>query len=327
MLGLWPTTGALKVETIKDVTVYPYTFRDLKFQGGFEAQKISDLARIPGEKSYRDQPLQADAVFTNTLKGRFLFAGPVWNHFGHILTDSLHRLWPLVDEIASYDGIVFLSVTNLRVPKDGIIRMPQIAIDLLKLMGVPSNFPIHFITEPTKVEVLEIPEVGCSTKVGLKEAYRPYLEHYQNNIRQQVGKFSDKLPRKLFYSRSHALGDGGVIGLQYFEERLRDKGFFSVVPEEMTLKMQFAFAMAAEFVVFEEGSALHITDLLSSIGAKTFMLRRRARVMDFERALRPRVAGFANLVGSNNVVQLPDRNGNVGAYLCIHDQRKLMIEC
>lgn len=312
MLGLWPTTGAMTIETIKDLVVYPYTFRDRKFQGGFAERYITELARIPGETSFRDQPLQCGVPAVKKMSGKFLFAGPVWNHFGHILTDSLHRLWPLVNQESAYDGIVFLSVTNLRVPKDGHIRMPQLAIDLLRLMGVASDLPIHFITEPTQIELLDIPEVGCSTKAGLKESYRPYLKHYQSTIAQKTSHIAAKMPEKVFYSRSHALRDGGVIGLQYFEEKLKKQGYVSIVPEEMTLKLQFAVAMHAKSIIFEEGSALHITDLLNNFGAHAFMMRRRAKAIDFERALRPRAAAFLNLVSGSNVVQLPDRNGNMG---------------
>tara|TARA_B100000378_G_scaffold40309_2_gene30121 strand:+ start:8 stop:1108 length:1101 start_codon:yes stop_codon:yes gene_type:complete len=302
----------MKIETIKDATVHPYTFRDRKFQGGFAQDDARDLARMPGETSFRDEPMDAGVPAITVVKGRYLFAGPVWNHFGHIMTDSLHRLWPLIHNPNQYDGLIFLSVTNLRVPRDGVVKMPQVALDLLTLMGLPSNLPIHFITEPTSIEILDIPEVGCSTKTGLKEPYRPYLQHYQSAIRRKIGNLANKVPRKIFYSRSHTLNDGGVIGIQYFEDRLRQQGYVSVVPEEMSLKMQFAFAMEAESIVFEEGSALHITDILNDVGARAFMLRRRSKATDFERALRPRVASFYNLVGSNNILQLPDRNGNMG---------------
>lgn len=311
MLGPWPDTRPLQIETVEAATVHPYTFQDRKFVGGFAAGEMPTNAHMPGEAGFRDAPLQTLPRAIQRLEGRHLFAGPVWNHFGHILTDSLHRLWPLTSGNNAYDGIVFLAVTNLRVPSDGIIRMPQIAVDLMRLMGIP-DIPMHFILEPTEVEILDVPDIGCSTKVGLKEDYRPYLRHYQANIRREVSHLMGKTPKKLFYSRSHALRDGGVIGIEYFENQLRPHGFVSCVPEEMTLKMQFAYAMSAERILFEEGSALHVTDILDQIPAKMFMLRRRAKVIDFERALRPRVAGFQNLVAKNNVIQLPDRNGNLG---------------
>lgn len=257
-------------------------------------------------------PLASAQLATKTLHGRHLFAGPVWNHFGHIMTDSLHRLWPLIEGRNAYDGIVFLSVTNLRVPKDGNVRMPQIAIDLMRFMGIPDSIPIHFITEPTEIDILDVPEIGCSTKRGIKSQYRPYLEKYQAHIRKQVGYLEEKTPKHLFYSRSHALRDGGVIGIQYFEDKLRNAGFVSCVPEEMTLKMQFAYVLGADSIIFEEGSAIHITDVLSHVPANMVMLRRRAAGVDFERALRPRSASFENIVAKNNVVQMPDRNGNMG---------------
>ncbi|EQB33115.1 hypothetical protein M529_06175 [Sphingobium ummariense RL-3] len=189
--------------------------------------------------------------------------------------------------------------------------MPQLALDLMTLMGIPEDIPRFYVTEPTTVEQLDVPVMGSSTRLGTNPFYRRYLKTYQENIHTAVKSLIEKAPSHLFYSRSHALRDGGVLGISYFEDRLRKKGFVSCVPEEMSLKMQFAYVMAAEKIIFEEGSAIHITDILSSIPGRTYMLRRRPVGDVFSTSLKPRASAFINLVAPDNVQLLPDRSGNM----------------
>ncbi|PDH67496.1 MAG: hypothetical protein CNE89_06320 [Sphingomonadaceae bacterium MED-G03] len=305
----YPSSGSCK--TYENMTLHPYMWTNARFVGGFSEASVPLEARIPAVQDFRDEPLKDASASRARMKGRYLFAGPVWNHFGHILTDSLHRLWPVLDQPEAYDGIIFLQVPNLRPPKDGVAKIPQLALDMMKLMRIPDGIPKLYVTEPTRVDQLDIPVIGSSRHFGVRKFYRPYLERYQENISRSVKTLMEKAPRKLFYSRSHSLRDGGVLGISYFEEQMRSRGFVSCVPEEMSLKLQLSYVLAAEEIVFEEGSAIHITDILSSFPGRAHMLRRRSSSEGFSTTLMPRAGHFTDLVAPGNVRYLPDRNGNM----------------
>lgn len=60
------------------------------------------------DKKYIDEPLSSSSENNDpkVIKGNYLFAGPLYSHFGHILTESIHRLYGYNKD--SFDGVIFV---------------------------------------------------------------------------------------------------------------------------------------------------------------------------------------------------------------------------
>ena len=293
------------IQSLGRVCVNPYTFSEGKFAGGVEAEANCSLARMQSGRNFRDIP-QPRAEKTTFLPGRYLYAGPLWNHFGHILVDSLHRLWAY----DGHDAIVFSGVVGLRgvnTPDDlRLWAYPPIVDKLLSIMGIDA--PVFIVREPVTFEHLDVPEAGAIWKMHIMAFYREHLRRYQRDIEMLTGDV-EPTGRRLYYPRTHLLSDGGILGSSYFASVLSANGFTVCHPEKLSLEQQFANLLKTDQIVFDEGSSVHLSELFDYLPAKAYMLPRRADDDVFCRALNPR-GGMINLVDPDNVETLLDRNGS-----------------
>lgn len=304
-----------RITSLSDVYVEPYVFQPFDpdrrkpacFSGGIEAGKASRFARMAWSGGYRDQPQSRRELTGLPIPGRSLFAGPLWNHFGHILTESIHRLWPLIED--RYDRIVFTGVIGLR----GVMsaedlrsaEVPATAKAIFAAMELP-DVELFLVREPVVFAALDVSEPGARYRDGVQPFYLKYLRKYQDRITGRMPEYSG--PRNLYYSRRHILAQGGIIGSSYFEEAMAKSGIVSVIPENMTIDEQLNHLLNAERVVFDEGSSVHLVELLGHLPGSFYMLPRRPGDMVFRSAFRNR-ALFHNLATDDNVGVLPDKYG------------------
>ena len=299
----------MEIERLRSVYVAPYQWRDRKFYGGIEEAALSEYGRLSAGKAYfRDVPPKRPGDSEPaTILGKYLYGGPIWNHFGHALVDCLHRLWAHDD----HDGIVFVGVLGLAgvVTQTHLDRspLPTFVDEIMELIGV---FPKQVIVlrHPTLIERLDVPSPGAVWKGPIKDFYRPYLSRYQHRIESRVA--GSVVPKRLYYSRRHILKKGGILGSSYFEKALSENGFSIVRPEEMSIVDQFAHILKSEQLVFDEGSAVHLTELVNNVPPAMFMLPRRPRDSVFANALGQR-GRFKALALGTNVSLLMDRRGNL----------------
>jgi len=291
------------VKTIERAAIAPYVFEAGKFHGGLDG---CDLARMRSGRNFRDVPAPVTGE-TFLMPGRYLYAGPLWNHFGHILVDSPHRLWAFKD----HDAIVFNGVIGLRGVHSthdlALWNYPPLIDKILSILGIDA--PVFIVRRPTTFQTLDVPEAGAEWKMNVKQFYRPHLRRYQEAIEKAVEGI-EPIGKRLYYPRTHLLTDGGIIGSSYFEEALAANGFAICRPEKLSLDQQFANLLKADQIVFDEGSSIHLSELFDYLPAKAYMLPRRAGDDVFCRALTPR-GGMVTLADADNVEMLPDRNGNM----------------
>ncbi|WP_107341077.1 glycosyltransferase 61 family protein [Agrobacterium pusense] len=296
------------IDHLANAVVAPYWFADGAFRGGLADEAASQNARMPTGRLFRDEP-QTNVIPTKAMLGRHLFAGPIWNHFGHILVDSLHRLWGY----NGHDSIVFTGVIGLRgvscIEDLHSWTIPSFVPQLLNYMGI--NARIHIVSEPTRFERLDVPELGAIWRMNIKPFYREHLRRFQSKIEART-KSIKPTAKRLYYSRTHMLTDGGIIGSSYFEKILQENGFTVCQPEKLSLEQQFANLMNSDQIVFDEGSSVHLTELLDYVPAKLYMIPRRDNDVVFGRALTPR-GGLVYLSPENNLGSLPDRNGSISS--------------
>ncbi len=310
-MHLWPLARSGTIETLRDVRLDPYHFHG-RFVGGVESGAVCDKAHMRRGRVTFDEGLALPRPTEEVqpkLAGRYLYAGPLWNHFGHIMVDSIHRLWGYKPD--RHDGILFVAVKGLRgVKTDERLReatVPPVVVELMSLLGVPHD-RISLIRQPTPVETLDVPEPGTIPMIGVRRFYRAHLRAYQTSLENAVGALERSWPKRIYYGRAHLERRGTLLGASYFGQRLREAGFSEIIPERMTLAEQMGTVLNADVAVFEEGSAAHIVEPLARLRGRTFLLQRRPDTRLYAASLAAR-SQYEPVARSSEIAVLPDASG------------------
>jgi len=128
--------------------------------------------------------------------------------------------------------------------------------------------------------------------------------HYKN------GEYIDaNNPKKVFISRRHYKSQGRLAGLDMIASVLKKNGYVEIFPEKLTIEEQIKIFVNAENIVAEEGSALHMLDIIPSINAKVFLISRRRNYKTFM-SLLSKVSSEVYLFDDVNVINSGERDAN-----------------
>lgn len=212
----------------------------------------------------------------NTLKGKWLFAGILAPHFGHFLSESLHRLWAWYELKDQLDGIIVLPHPKFKSRE----KWPGHIEKFYSVLDIPVH-KITEVTELTQVETLVVPEPGSSLRGSVNSWYQERLQNafYIEDIEQI------NTPEKVYVSRTNFKSKGRVAGLDAVEQLLTQNGFSCVSPEELDIPTQLATIHNAKTIVWEEGSAAHLLELLPQQRADSYMIMRRPHQGNFTQLL------------------------------------------
>ncbi len=194
----------------------------------------------------------------NTLKGKYIFAGYLFPHYGHFMLESLANLWFIKKHPDT--PIIWLGVHR----QDTLNSVNKQFLELYDIRN-----PIHILTEQTEVEKLVVPQPG-------------YLIHTRYQPEQvkalKLADAPDPQPgKKVWLSRSN-VGKGVAFNEKTLEEILDRSGWTIYHPEEFTIKEQLEFLKDAEVVAGIEGSAFHTFVLIPDFKGKLHIFARRRRV-------------------------------------------------
>lgn len=209
-----------------------------------------------------DNPPVAEA----TLKGRYLFAGQMWQHFGHFIVESLSRLWALDHIKGKIDGIVFIA------KRPGLTAVPtDWRRKIFDYLGI--EVPIFVIGEPTNVTELMVPGQGFGLG-AIAEGTPAFRAYFARNFAPGIKPDG---PEKIYISRTN-LGPnkGSIFQERILEHNLAKDGYVAITPEKMGLEEQIATYRAAKHVIGADGSAFHMLGLASIEKKKIAVIRRRS---------------------------------------------------
>lgn len=171
-----------------------------------------DLTGLPESLRLRRNCVVCDAEppavleSLRTQEGHYLWGGPLKVHFGHLMVDTLPRLWPY--SAKSYDGIIFSLLIGDKL-------LGKWAYSLLKSIGIDRENLI-LVSDPAKFESVDFALPGSALGEGPSGWYLSRLSK---------SKFCSSLPKsnplspKLHLSRCHIRNKGGVMGESWFESR------------------------------------------------------------------------------------------------------------
>lgn len=266
----------------------------------------ADLSGLPESLRFRQNcsicdlpPPQIDEPGPCT-EGHYLWGGPFKIHFGHLMVDTLPRLWAWNPK--RYDGVVFSALKGDKPIKSWVIPM-------LERIGLDEQY-ITILAEPATFESVDYALPGSALGEGPTGWYLSLLGKKScfPHIRQ-----GSPAGDKLYFSRCHIRGRGGLMGESWFESRLRQNGFTILQPEALAIEDQVQALQAADIVVYAEGSSIYSLELIPRVNAKIYMLPRRGKKANglFEPHIYPRAKYFARL-GCDPIHRMPNLAGRVG---------------
>lgn len=241
-------------------------------------------------------------------KGKYLYCGPISVHFGHLLADCSSRLWACSEYQDECDGIIFL-------PDQKNYKLHRLHKEIFHLFKVDMKKAL-FIEKITEIKSLIVPHIGTSLGMTPKQWYKKKLLQLFGT--QKL--IDSSKPKKIVVSRKNFKYVGRVAGSDAINYYLLEDGYFEFFPEKFSLKEQLSYILSAEMIVWEEGSALHLLEILPEIQAKSIMIRRRPDYDEFDTLLISRSPPGAVVYNSVEYLELDVAPHNRMSRLCNIDE-------
>ncbi len=222
-------------------------------------------------------PLPAPEAIRD-LSGTWLFAGPLFGHFGHFLVESISRLWALGHLPEPVEGVLFVPKFQNRPEHVMATYRP-----FLQALGV--EHAMRNVEEPTRVERLLVPPQGFGMFQMIEGA-----PEFREFIRARAGKgIEPKGAPRIYVSRSQLpAARGSILGEAVLEARLREEGYEPFHPQKHSFQDQIAAYRAAREVIAVDCSPLHLLALVGDRGQRVGVIARRDGDLDavFARQIR-----------------------------------------
>ena len=278
--------------TFHDVVVVPYAalldkWQDGEFhQGGpiwpdWERQRSARHCREgrPFDLCPDDPPSTAHYV------EKLAWGGGIDPQFGHQVADFSARL--LATTLARPE----LSIAFSSKPERGWHTLGDTPVffgQLLDWFGIPPE-RVHLVNEPTMVgELFVAPQAEQLDGPGPSPEYLDALDELAANRLHELPV--ERMPA-LYVSRAGMAAR--FAGETYLEQVLQESGVHTMRPETLPLLEQIRSYRAAERIIFAEGSAVHVLQLLGRVEADVGVIVRRGGTHIAEHNLAPRVRSLA----------------------------------
>lgn len=201
-------------------------------------------------------------------RGRWLFGGIGFHHFGHALIFSTARLWALDQDCGPLDGILFFDRDTSLGTRPGTTKN---LTAILEVLGI--GLPVVTVGQDERVETLMVPDEGISTTEALfdgTEVFRRFLRH-----RIDRGPAPEGHP-DLYVSRTKlGLHRAGLMFEDLIESQLAAAGYHVFHPQRASLAEQVAAYRAARRIIGVDGSAMHLVAFAARPDARVAVLGRR----------------------------------------------------
>lgn len=244
---------------------------DRNFEGGVVSETGAYLAGHLRALDDLDPPFTARTSYDvppDAVRERdeeVVFGGVLFDHIGHLITDSSARLWY---PVSARDArkIVFL-------------RSPEFknwsSVDwkpLMELAGLDAS-RIEILEEPTRFRKVVVPQEAYYAHGG----FRPEWTSFFDAVRSRVEPGSRK---KVYLSRSR-FARGNVFNEDLFERYYRELGFYVAYPEELDFRRKAELISGADELVSTIGTTSHLF-LFAKPGVRATVLLRTSRVLKMQ---------------------------------------------
>jgi hypothetical protein len=262
-----PDAVVLPLRVRKDPTTSHHLFEgglceaDGTFVAGRRRSLKDDKANFSALWSYPFDPATLEVRDEEVV-----FAGVLFDHYGHLLTDSTSRLWYVFAHPEKTCKIVFV-----RSPRKARWA-PEDPMPLFEMAGIdPAR--IEIVEKPTRFRNAIVPEEA----VYSLDAFRPEWISFFDAVRAHI---EPSPHRKVYFSRTH-FKRNDVHNEDLFESYWKDLGFHIVHPEDFTLREEISFAAGADEIVATIGTLSH-QFLFCKPGTRATVLLRTSNVVPLQ---------------------------------------------
>jgi Glycosyltransferase 61 len=206
-----------------------------------------------GGKRFGGQIEPVAVVAERGLDEDIIYLGPLFNHYGRVLLESLARVWHL-SEVDPSVKVVFNNANSAQAA-----HAPWVP-KLLSIFGIPSE-RILSLEEPTRLRRAIVPEPLFEQFYSAHEdMVRPFRE-----VAERVAGDVAMSEQPLYLSRNRLTSrQRPVVGEAELEDLLRDQGFAIAYPETMTIEDQVRLINSHREIFSSLGSASH--NILFALG-------------------------------------------------------------
>jgi hypothetical protein len=196
----------------------------------------------------------------DSVPGVSLYAGPYHPHFGHFISECIHRLYARNEDARLRTAKVVFHVRPHRTIEPWFFPV-------LDICGVKPD-EVIFIDKPRMFEELVVPPQGrLLNGPTLKPGYAELFP---------AGSKSDEGAGESYYvSRAKHFYTGSYAGEKVIEAFLESHGFKVLYPEARELRDVVAMLSTAANIIFAEGSAIHNLELCGKMQARIMVIGRR----------------------------------------------------
>ncbi|MDR0803591.1 MAG: glycosyltransferase family 61 protein [Rickettsiales bacterium] len=199
-----------------------------------------------------------------------IYCGSMPNHFGHILTDVLSYLWPLLDEKYRDKKIAFLLETEAARKFANIVALFGIPLDRILFIHKPVSFDTVFVIQPAQF-------YNFANRFPGKTHYvHPLMRDIYNRIVDKVraGGGKPKFPiKKVYLSRTRLKAGIMTFGEKSLEGIFAKNGYTVIYPETMSFADQIRVVMDADSLACVQGTLLHFSMFMRD-GAELLVFER-----------------------------------------------------
>lgn len=239
------------------------------------------------------------------VNGRYMYLGPIHQHFGHFITETMTRVWLYLS--AGHTDLRVLAMPEV----DSVEDRENFRFDSLEdwqkeIFGYFGITDMEFVTRGAVYEELLVPQqAGILFSDYHPAEYRELLTTHKNSY------FGTLMPdQKVFYRRPRRDVGGKFAGESYLSDFLGLFGYSSVYSDELSGMEQLRLAASCRRVISSQGSALHAFNLLGNSAVDCLVVQRSNTSVwqGFLRTFAPYVRSVDTFVPE---VMLPSQNRNV----------------
>jgi len=184
-------------------------------------------------------------------EGRFLYAGHLFDHYGHFITEGLGRLY-LLNKPADFKRVLFHPFIFGNVSSSNSLKEFQRII--FSSVGIPER-KVQIISTVARYEELWIPEQAWPINKCPHPVMRRLYAKIRRNLRNKFGKSREPFGcERIFIARRGNLRSSRN---EVIEKLFRDRGFKVLEPQSLSFPEQIKYYVNAKVVAGFCGSGLH----------------------------------------------------------------------
>lgn len=225
--------------------ILPFRFTEPnRYQGGVHNEAgafVAGHVRETIRRSFNFDDLSAYLALPEAeyVEEVVVYGGILFSHFGHMVTESLTRLWWHLDNPNSGYRFAFLRENTA-----------PVIWDFLSMLGITED-KLLLIDRPMQFKAIIIPEQATVLRHG---GYREQAMRVYDAIRNQVKPAGYD---KIYLTRTKLSEKLQMINESYFEDHFRSQGYVVIAPEQLTVKEQVAIMAGARHVACISGTLSH----------------------------------------------------------------------